>query len=105
VAHPFMLSAWNVFMSGDEDDRISEVHRERWQPVVDVKSHYDRDNFFRLNQISPMGYDSAAVEGRVARFSSLSRNAKSCAGWASLFRAYPNFSYETLNLFPFRFDI
>ena len=45
-----MLSAWNVFMSGDEDDPISEVHRERCQPLVDIKSHYDRDNFFRLNQ-------------------------------------------------------
>jgi hypothetical protein len=38
------------FMSGDEDDRVPEAYRERWQRLVAVKSHYDPNNFFRLNQ-------------------------------------------------------
>ena len=29
------------FMSGDEDDRVPEAYRERWDRLVDVKSHYD----------------------------------------------------------------
>jgi hypothetical protein len=44
------------FMSGDEDDRVPEAYRERWDRLVAVKSHYDPNNFFRLNQnISPRG--------------------------------------------------
>jgi FAD binding domain-containing protein/berberine-like enzyme len=38
------------FMSGDEQDRVPEAYRERWERLVDVKTHYDPDNFFRLNQ-------------------------------------------------------
>jgi hypothetical protein len=44
------------FMSGDEDDRVTEAYRERWDRLVEVKSHYDPNNFFRLNQnIPPKG--------------------------------------------------
>jgi len=38
------------FMSGDEQDRVPEAYRERWEQMVAVKSHYDPKNFFRLNQ-------------------------------------------------------
>jgi hypothetical protein len=38
------------FMSGDEDDRVLEAYRERWERLTKVKSHYDPENFFRLNQ-------------------------------------------------------
>ena len=38
------------FMSGDEDDRVPEAYRERWERLLAVKSHYDLNNFFRLNQ-------------------------------------------------------
>jgi hypothetical protein len=38
------------FMSGDEDDRTREAYDERWERRIAVKSRYDPDNFFRLNQ-------------------------------------------------------
>lgn len=38
------------FMSGDEEDRVTEAYRERWGRLVAVKSRYDPNNFFRLNQ-------------------------------------------------------
>ncbi|MGC2696395.1 MAG: FAD-binding oxidoreductase [Candidatus Angelobacter sp.] len=38
------------FMSADEQDRVPEAYQERWERMVAVKSHYDPDNFFRLNQ-------------------------------------------------------
>jgi hypothetical protein len=38
------------FMSGDEQDRVPEAYRERWDRLVAIKTHYDQDNFFRLNQ-------------------------------------------------------
>ena len=41
------------FMSGDELDRVPEAYRERWDRLVAVKSHYDPDNFFRLNHNIP----------------------------------------------------
>jgi hypothetical protein len=41
------------FMSGDEEDRTTEAYRERWDRLVAVKTHYDPDNFFRLNQNIP----------------------------------------------------
>ncbi len=41
------------FMSGDEQDRVPEAYHERWDRIVAVKSHYDPDNFFRLNQNIP----------------------------------------------------
>jgi hypothetical protein len=41
------------FMSGDEQDRVPEAYQERWERMVDVKTHYDPGNFFRLNQNVP----------------------------------------------------
>jgi hypothetical protein len=41
------------FMSGDEDDRVPEAYRQRWDRLVAVKSQYDPKNFFRLNQNIP----------------------------------------------------
>jgi hypothetical protein len=38
------------FMSDDEQDRVPEAYHERWDRMVKVKSHYDPNNFFRLNQ-------------------------------------------------------
>jgi hypothetical protein len=38
------------FMSGDEQDRVHEAYHERWERMVKVKTHYDPQNFFRLNQ-------------------------------------------------------
>jgi FAD binding domain-containing protein/berberine-like enzyme len=38
------------FMSGDEQERVPEAYRERWDRMVAIKSHYDPENFFRLNQ-------------------------------------------------------
>ena len=38
------------FMSGDEQDRVPEAYHQRWDRMVAVKSHYDPDNFFCLNQ-------------------------------------------------------
>ncbi|HZC22126.1 MAG TPA: FAD-binding oxidoreductase [Candidatus Binatia bacterium] len=46
------------FMSGDEQDRVPEAYRARWGRMVAIKSHYDPDNFFCLNQnIRPQGQD------------------------------------------------
>jgi hypothetical protein len=41
------------FMSGDEQDRVPEAYRERWGRLVAIKTHYDPNNFFRLNQNIP----------------------------------------------------
>jgi len=41
------------FMSGDEQDRVPEAYQERWQRLVQIKTHYDPSNFFRLNQNIP----------------------------------------------------
>ena len=41
------------FMSGDEQDRVPEAYRERWDRLVAVKTHYDPNNLFRLNQNVP----------------------------------------------------
>ncbi|HEX3822091.1 MAG TPA: FAD-binding oxidoreductase [Candidatus Sulfotelmatobacter sp.] len=38
------------FMSGDEQDRVLEAYRTRWERMVAVKTKYDPENFFRLNQ-------------------------------------------------------
>jgi hypothetical protein len=43
------------FMSGDEQDRVPEAYQERWDRMVAVKTHYDPNNFFRLNQNVPPG--------------------------------------------------
>ena len=41
------------FMSGDEQDRVPEAYQGRWDRIVAVKTHYDPNNFFRLNQNIP----------------------------------------------------
>ncbi|MGB2592163.1 MAG: FAD-binding oxidoreductase [Candidatus Acidiferrum sp.] len=41
------------FMSGDEQDRVPEAYRTRWERLVAVKTKYDPLNFFRLNQNIP----------------------------------------------------
>jgi hypothetical protein len=38
------------FMSGDEQERVPEAYQERWDRMVAVKSQFDPNNFFRLNQ-------------------------------------------------------
>jgi hypothetical protein len=40
-------------MSADEQDRVPEAYRERWDRMVTVKSRYASNNFFRLNQNVP----------------------------------------------------
>ena len=46
------------FMSGDEQDRVPEAYHERWDRMVAVKTQYDPNNFFRLNQnVPPRGCD------------------------------------------------
>jgi hypothetical protein len=49
------------FMSGDEQSRVPEAYHQRWERMVSIKSHYDPDNFFRLNQNVPPR--RVAVEG------------------------------------------
>jgi len=41
------------FMSGDEQDRVPEAYHDRWNRLVAVKTQYDPDNLFRLNQNIP----------------------------------------------------
>jgi hypothetical protein len=41
------------FMSADEEDRVAEAYRTRWERLVAVKSKFDPANFFRLNQNIP----------------------------------------------------
>ena len=41
------------FMSGDEQDRVPEAYHERWERMVAVKTHFDPNNFFGLNQNVP----------------------------------------------------
>jgi hypothetical protein len=50
------------FMSGDEQDRVPEAYRERWDRMVAVKSHYDPRNFFQLNQ-NVLPASSAKLKG------------------------------------------
>ena len=50
------------FMSGDEQDRVPEAYHERWDRMVAVKSHYDPNNFFRLNQNVQPRKSDAGVE-------------------------------------------
>ena len=55
------------FMSGDELDRVPEAYHERWDRMVAVKTHYDPDNFFRLNQNVPPQKSAALCSARHAR--------------------------------------
>ena len=41
------------FMSGDEEDRVPEAYRGRWERLRSIKTKYDPRNFFRLNQNIP----------------------------------------------------
>jgi hypothetical protein len=41
------------FMSGDEQDRVPEAYRERWERLRSIKTTYDPRNLFRLNQNIP----------------------------------------------------
>ncbi len=50
------------FMSGDEQDRVPEAYRERWDRLVDVKTRYDPNNFFRLNQNVPQRKHQQALK-------------------------------------------
>jgi len=51
VLRPSMTPGVYVnFMSADENDRVPEAYREHWERVLAIKSHYDPNNFFRLNQ-------------------------------------------------------
>jgi len=52
------------FMSGDEADRVSEAYRERWERLRAIKTIYDPQNFFRLNQNIPPLTAAANIEGR-----------------------------------------
>jgi hypothetical protein len=47
------------FMSGDEQDRVTEAYQQRWDRMVAVKAHFDPDNFFRLNQNVLIGKPAA----------------------------------------------
>ncbi len=53
LRHSMTPGVYINFMSGDEDDRVLEAYRERWDRLTKVKSHYDPNNFFRLNQNIP----------------------------------------------------
>lgn len=53
------------FMSGDEQDRVPEAYHQRWDRMVAVKSHYDPNNFFRLNQnIRPHSTAAKVLEAK-----------------------------------------
>jgi hypothetical protein len=52
--------AYVNFMSGDEQDRVHEAYHERWERMVKVKTHYDPQNFFRMNQNVPPSSNPAA---------------------------------------------
>jgi hypothetical protein len=55
------------FMSGDEQDRVPEAYRERWDRMVAVKSHYDPSNFFRMNQnVQPRNLDLRVAQRNTA---------------------------------------
>ena len=43
-------------MTEEESDRVGEAYGESWERLVALKTKYDPDNFFRLNQnIQPAG--------------------------------------------------
>jgi FAD/FMN-containing dehydrogenase len=50
------------FMSGDEEDRTHEAYRERWDRLVAVKTHFDPQNFFRMNQNIPPSKPGAGAD-------------------------------------------
>lgn len=47
------------FMSGDEEERVSEAYHDSWKRLLAIKEKYDPKNFFCLNQnISDAGGDA-----------------------------------------------
>jgi FAD binding domain/Berberine and berberine like len=51
------------FMSGDEDDRVPEAYRNRWERLVAVKTQYDPSNLFRMNQNVPPQKTAGSATG------------------------------------------
>jgi hypothetical protein len=52
--HPAMAPGVYVnFMSGDEEARVEEAYRERWDRLRAIKTAYDPHNFFCLNHNIP----------------------------------------------------
>lgn len=51
------------FMSGDEDDRVPEAYRNRWERLVAVKTQYDPSNLFRMNQNVPPQKTAGSASG------------------------------------------
>ena len=41
------------FMSGDEEERVPEAYRGRWERLRSIKTEFDPRNLFRLNQNIP----------------------------------------------------
>jgi len=41
------------FMTKEETDRVGDAYGPAWERLVQLKNHYDPDNFFRLNQNIP----------------------------------------------------
>jgi len=51
------------FMSGDEDDRVPEAYRNRWERLVAVKTQCDPSNLFRMNQNVPPQKTAGSASG------------------------------------------
>lgn len=51
------------FMSGDEEERVSEAYHDSWKRLLAIKEKYDPKNFFCLNQnISDAGGDAFSAK-------------------------------------------
>jgi hypothetical protein len=66
VLRPAMIPGVYVnFMSGDEDDRVTEAYQQRWERLLAIKLQYDPQNLFRLNQnIRPRNGSRPSEMGR-----------------------------------------
>ena len=60
--HPFSAGgAYVNFMMDEGQDRVKATYRDNYDRLVQIKSKYDPQNFFRVNQnIRPSGKDAAA---------------------------------------------